>query len=215
LMAAKTSKYVKNIFVSTDDDEIAEESKIFGAEHILRPPELCTNKALFEDALLHGFHEVTKRLGKIPEFLVALMCNAPTVNAQLIDEAIEKLRADDEADSAVTVSVFNMWSPMRARKLNDQGYLDPFIPLEFWGDSSKVNCDRDSQGNVYYADMSHSVCKPRCFDDDMKDGLLPQKWMGKKILPVRNPFGCDIDYDWQIPMVEFWLEKYSDFEKNK
>lgn len=210
LLAAKRSKYVEKIFVSTDDEEIAEVSKTFGAEFIERPPELCTNKALFEDALLHGFKEITRRLGLPPEFLVVLMCNAPTVNSALIDEAIEKLREDPAADSAVTVSVFNMWSPMRARKINDNGYLDPFIPLKFWGDPDKVNCDRNSQGDVCYADMSHSVCRPRCFDNDMKDGLLPQKWMGKKILPVRNSFGCDIDFDWQIPMVEFWIKKYGD-----
>ena len=57
------------------------------------------------------------------------MANAVTINNKLIDEAIEKLDENLEADSAVTVSVFNMYSPLRARKLNDLGFLEPFVPL--------------------------------------------------------------------------------------
>jgi CMP-N-acetylneuraminic acid synthetase len=207
ISAAKASKHVKFIFTSTDDEEIINEAKKYDSELIERPAELCTDEALFEDAVYHGFQEIVRRLGKPPEFLVILMCNACTVNSSLIDEAIEMLRADETADSAVTVSVYNMWSPMRARKLNTNGYLDPFVPFEYFGDPQQINCDRDSQGDVYFADMSHSVCRPRCFDNNMKEGLLPQKWMGKKILPVKNSFGCDIDYDWQVPLTEYWLKK--------
>ena len=43
----------------------------------------------------------------------------------------------------------------------------------------KLNCDRDSQGDVYFADMSLSVVRSKCFKD-MENNLLPQKWMGKK-----------------------------------
>ena len=206
LMAAQNSIHVEHIFTSTDDEEIAEESKKYGSQLITRPPELCTDTALFEDALRHGYFEIKKQLGKPPEFLVALMCNACTVNASLIDQAIEMLRANSEADSAVTVSIYNMWSPLRARKLNEEGFLMPFVDFEYFGDPATLNCDRDSQGNVYFADMSHSVCRPHCLEN-METGMLPQKWMGHKILPVLNVAGCDIDYDWQVPIVEHWLKE--------
>jgi len=29
--------------------------------------------------------------------------------------------------------------------------------------------------------------------------------MGKKIMPIKNWGGCDVDYKWQIPGVEHWL----------
>ena len=35
---------------------------------------------------------------------------------KLIDEGVAMLRDDKDADAAVTVSVYNMWSPTRARK---------------------------------------------------------------------------------------------------
>jgi len=208
ILAARKSKYVDRIYVSTDDPEIQKVGKHYECELISRPPELCTKEALFEDALLHGYFEIKKRLGNIPpKYLVILMCNSPTINAELIDEGIEKLNDDAQADSAVTVSVYNMWSPLRARKLNDQGYLDPFVPLEVFGDPKTLNCDRDSQGNVYFADMSLSISRAGCLEK-IEEGLLPQKWMGQKILPIKNWAGCDVDYDWQVPMVEFWLKKH-------
>ena len=33
----------------------------------------------------------------------------------------------------------------------------------------------------------------------MSKGLLPQKWMGKKIAPIVSEAGLDVDYEWQIP----------------
>ena len=105
----------------------------------------------------------------------------------------------------VTVSSYNMWSPLRARKINDQGLLDPFVPFETFGDPSKLNCDRDSQGDVWFADMGLSVVRPRCMDN-LQTGLLPQKWMGQKILPIYNEAGLDVDYEWQIGQVEWWIK---------
>ena len=45
------------------------------------------------------------------EIMVLLFANAPTVSPKMIDEGIEILRADKSADSAVSTSVYNMWSP--------------------------------------------------------------------------------------------------------
>jgi hypothetical protein len=141
------------------------------------------------------------------ELLVLLFANGATLTAELIDEAVEALRADETLDSAVTVSEYNMWSPLRARKVGPDGCLQPFVPFETFGDPKTLNCDRDSQGSVYFADMGLSVVRPRCLEQ-LDEGLLPQKWMGRRIHPVRSWGGCDIDYEWQVPAVEYWLRKH-------
>ena len=41
----------------------------------------------------------------------------------------------------------------------------------------------------------------------MCEGLLPQRWMGNKILPIHNVFGCDIDERWQIDASIGWLKE--------
>jgi len=124
----------------------------------------------------------------------------------MIDKGISILMKNKKFDSAVSTSVYNMWSPLRARKLSKKGTLIPFVPFETFGNPKTLNCDRDSQGNVYFADMSVSVVRSYCIDK-MKEGLLPQKWMGKKIAPIKSWGGGDIDYAFQIPQIEYWLKK--------
>ena len=58
------------------------------------------------------------------------MANAPTVTGQMIDKGIKKLLRNTYYDSAVSTSVYNMWSPLRARKLKKNGTLMPFVPFK-------------------------------------------------------------------------------------
>lgn len=210
LMAARASRHVHRLYVSTDSPEIMAIGRTYRAEAIERPPELATKEALGEHVFRHGYEEIARRLateGKSVEIVVLLFANAATVTGELIDEGIEALRGDPTLDSAVSTSVYNMWSPLRARKLDADGCLQPFVPFETFGDPKTLNCDRDSQGDVYFADMGVSVVRPRCLEN-LDEGLLPQKWMGRRIHPIRSWSGCDIDYEWQVPSVEFWLRKH-------
>ncbi len=208
LFAAKDSKYVDDIYISTDSEEIKEIGCRNGCEIIHRPDYLCTKEALGEDAFAHGYR-VIKEMNpdKKIEVVVLLFCNAATISAELIDEGIEVLRENRELDSAVTVSEYNMWSPLRARRLDEKGLLMPFVPFETFGDPKTMNCDRESQGSALFADMSVSIVRPRCLER-IEEGMLPQKWMGRNIYPIQNWGGCDIDYEWQVPQVEYWLRKH-------
>ncbi|HBH97605.1 MAG TPA: cytidylyltransferase [Candidatus Omnitrophica bacterium] len=210
LLAARASRDVDRVYVSTDDEAIMAVGRHYGAEIIVRPEALCTPTALGEDAFAHGYRVIREQLaehGQTVELLVLLFANAATVTHQLIDEGIEALRANPTYDSAVSVSRYNMWSPLRARKIGADGLLHPFVPFETFGDPSTMNCDRDSQGDVYFADMSLSIVRPRCLED-LRDGLLPQRWMGQRIYPLAQQGGCDVDFAWQIPGVEHWLRAH-------
>jgi hypothetical protein len=210
LLAAKSSRNVDRLYVSTDSPEIMAIGRQFGAELIERPPELATKQALGEHVFVHGYQEIVRRLASTRErveLVVLLFANGATVTAELIDQGIDALRADETLDSAVTVSEYNMWSPLRARRVGADGCLHPFVPFETFGDPRTLNCDRDSQGSVYFADMGLSVVRPRCLDH-LEDGLLPQKWMGQRIHPIVSWGGCDIDFEWQVPLVEYWLRKH-------
>ncbi|OEH85496.1 cytidylyltransferase [Desulfuribacillus stibiiarsenatis] len=206
LLAAKHSKHIDEIVITTDSLKIKEIGQAYGASIIDRPDYLCTNSALGEDVFVHAYEEI-KNKGENIEFIVLLLCNAATITADLIDEGIEILKKRPEVDSAVSVSRYNMWSPLRARKENEEGLLQPFVPFETFGDPRTLNCDRDSQGDVWFADMGVSIIRPHCLVN-IEDGLLPQKWMGHKIYPLKQWGGCDVDYEWQIPGVEFWLKKH-------
>ena len=209
LEAAKETPEIGRIYISTDSPRIKEIGREYGAHIIDRPDHLCTKAALGEHAYLHAHGLISTELkaeGIEPELYVLLMANAPTISPAQLSAGIKALRDDPTADSAVTVSCYNMWSPLRARKVDQSGYLQPFVPFETFGDPKTLNCDRDSQGDVLFADMGVSIIRPRNLDD-LEEGLLPQKWMGQKILPIRNEGGLDIDYEYQMPQAEFWIRK--------
>ena len=214
IIAAQGSKYIDRIYLSTDCPKLMALGEEYGVEFIERPSELATNKALGEDAFVHGYFEIKRRLvlnGEGIDLVVLLFANAATVSTELIDKGIEALQKDSSLDSAVTTSVYNMWSPLRARRVDVDGHLKPFVPFETFGDPETLNCDRDSQGDVHFADMGLSIVRPHCLEH-IEQGLLPQKWMGQKIFPIRSWGGCDVDYEWQLPSVEFWLRKHGILE---
>ena len=207
LMAAQAAKEIDEIYVSTDSAKIMDVAREFDVKLIDRPPELATKSALGEDAYVHGFEHIRDTLNKSVELVVLLFCNAPTILAETLDKGIRVLRENEELDSAVTVSSYNMWSPIRARKIGPDGLLQPFVPFEVFGELNAVNCDRDSQGDIFFADMSVSIVRPRCLEN-LDYGVLPQRWMGQRIYPLEQWGGCDVDYDWQVPGVVHWLREH-------
>lgn len=104
LLAAKNSQIIGEIFVSTDSPKIMEIGRKYGASIIERPPELCTSTALGEDAYVHGYKVITETLGKKPELLVLLFCNAATIDTKTIDEGITVLRDHPEYDYSHYIS---------------------------------------------------------------------------------------------------------------
>ena len=210
MQAALHTPDVDKVYLSTDDPDLMRLARENGVEIIERPAYLCTQEALGEEAYVHGYQEVVQRNARETiELMVLLFCNAPTVSPKLITQGIAQLRKDPSLDSAVTVSCYNMWSPLRARREDEEGLLKPFVPFETFGDPKTLNCDRDSQGEVWFADMSVSIVRPRCLDD-LDKGLLPQKWMGQRIFPVKQSGGLDVDYAWQVPQAEYWLKEHKD-----
>jgi hypothetical protein len=208
LLAARGAPSVDKVYVSTDSPAIKAIGRSLGAEIIDRPAELCTPTALGEDVFVHGYQHIRAITTAEIELMVLLFCNAPTVRSNMIEEGIAVLRKNPSYDSAVTVSRYNMWSPLRARKIGSDGLLHPFVPFEVFGNPETLSCDRDSQGDVWFADMGASIVRPRCLEN-IGEGLLPQRWMGRQIYPLKQWGGCDVDYKWQIPQVEYWIQEYS------
>jgi hypothetical protein len=209
LMGAKNATQVDKVYLSTDCEELMELAESLDVEVIKRPDYLATKEALGDDAYKHGYEEIKKRNpNEKLELLVLIFCNAPTYTPAMVDEGIAAMRAKPELDSAVSVSQMNWYSPIRARRIMEDGLLQPYIPFENYpeGMGGEINCDRNRQIDCYFADVCISVIRPENLDK-LEQGMLPQKWMGQKIYPIHNQGGLDIDEDWQLPLIEGWLRK--------
>lgn len=204
LLAALNSEFVDNVYISSDSQEILNIGQKLGARTIIRPKELATSEATVESVFYHGYEHIKNNTEKELEYLVILMCNAVSVLPSTINQGIEILRSKSDFDSAVTVSGFNMFSPIRARKIDKNGSLQPFVPFENF--NFKVDSNRQKQDTVYFHDCGLSVVRPKCIEK-IDEGLLPQTWMGKKIYPLVQEGVLDIDIEQEIPAAEFWLRK--------
>lgn len=205
LIAAINSNFIDEIVVSTDSKEIADIARKYNAVVMDRSPELASSTALGQDVYLDVYNRYLKE--RNVDIIVILGCNAPTVTAELIDESISVLRGNESLDSAVSVSQYDMWSPIRAKKLSSDGLLVPFIPQEFFDAPALKTSDRKALGPVLFADGSFFSIRPRCLEN-LEDGIPPFKWMGQRSYPIHNWGGCDVDYVWQIPFVEYWLKEH-------
>jgi CMP-N-acetylneuraminic acid synthetase len=116
MKAALNTKEIDYNFISTDDPVLMEIGKEIGFNVIERSDYLATSEALGDDAYKHGYKKIIEQLDETPEFLVLMFCNAPTITPDQIADGIRMLRDDPSADSAVTVSRYNMYSPTRARR---------------------------------------------------------------------------------------------------
>ena len=197
-IAAKKTKLDK-VYVSNDSEEIAKIGKKYGAVWIKRPQKLATPDALTEDALIHAYVEICKE--KVPDIVVLLFANNPAISLKLIKEGIEILSKDNSYDSAFSVCKYNMFSPVRARKI-ENNEIKSFIDLSTLGN---VNSIRGSQGEVFFCDLSVQVIRGRVFKE-MNLGMQPFQWMGQKSYPLYNSYGFDIDEPWQKAAIEVWLK---------
>lgn len=133
------------IYVSTDSQTIADIGRSYGAIHIVRPAELATPDALTEDALLHAYEFIKRDLGEFAKIdtISLLFCNNPAINVDLLKEAIAFTANTTEFDSCFSVAKYDMFSVARARKLDQDGEMHPFVDLESLGNVTSI---RDSQG---------------------------------------------------------------------
>jgi CMP-N,N'-diacetyllegionaminic acid synthase len=109
---ALTSTQVSSVYVTTDNQEIADVSKKFGAKIIERPAELATDTASSEAALVHALADIKK---KEPfDAVVFLQATSPLREPSDIDSALQ-LFYREQAESLFSAAVLEdpcIWSDM-------------------------------------------------------------------------------------------------------
>ena len=104
--AARQSKYIRRVIVSTDHPQIAATAADFGAEVVIRPQEISGNKASSEMAILHALSFLKQKEDYIPDLCVFLQCTSPLTLSEDIDLTMETLISED-SDTALAVTPFH------------------------------------------------------------------------------------------------------------
>ena len=126
---AKGSKYVTRIIVSTDDQEIANVAKQYGAEiPFMRPQELATDTAIAVDTYIYTLNKLKHDEAYEPDILIILQPTSPLRASEDIDNAIE-IYKEKQADSVIGVVEYE--HPLaRAKKILEDGRMLPYLESE-------------------------------------------------------------------------------------
>ena len=121
---ARASSLIDRVMVSTDDQEIADTARAYGAEvPFIRPPELATAEA---PELLAWRHALVP-LGELepdapsPDAFVSVPATAPLRAVEDVDECIRELR-DTDADIVMTVAESSRSPYFNMVALDERGY---------------------------------------------------------------------------------------------
>ncbi len=149
IAAAKQSKFVMRVIVSTDDEEIAAVAREYGAETpFLRPAELAQDKTTDLPVFEHAIQWLEENEGYRPEVMVQLRPTSPIRPKNMLDSAIRILLDHHDADCVRGVvpagqNPFKMWrfdgedKPMKPL-LQVDGIAEPYnaprqiLPPVYW-----------------------------------------------------------------------------------
>ncbi len=128
IRAAIGAGRIDAVFVSTDDDRIADAAHAEGAGVIRRPVELAGDTASSESALLHALDEIAVGAGNLPGVTVFLQATSPFVDSADLDEAVRRVvDSEDDVVFSVVPSHAFLWreSPAGAVGVNHESSVRP------------------------------------------------------------------------------------------
>ncbi|MRH41220.1 acylneuraminate cytidylyltransferase family protein [Aquibacillus halophilus] len=143
IMAARESKYIDRIILSTDDKEIAEIGKKYGAEvPFLRPQNLAGDNAKARDVYLYTIEKLNKHSESSIDNFIVLQPTSPLRSTDDINKAVETYY-EKGADSVISVTEAEH-PPDWYKKINQQGIL-----VDYLIENSKNNLNRQEFEKTY------------------------------------------------------------------
>lgn len=199
--SAIRSDLVDEVYVSTEDAEIAEISRSYGAKVIIRPDSMASDTSRDNELLSHAIEHIFSELSKDSLFIF-LRPSHPLRNPVTINKAITLFSNYSQYDSLRSMKLsteipYKMWT------INDDGSAMPVIESSHIDVNDPSNAPRQQLPQTYYQDGYVDVFP---FRTVLKFGNTS----GKKILPfIINEFSHDIDTFNDLELIDNRLKNFS------
>lgn len=192
--AAKKSKYVDEIIVSTDDMEIADIAKNCGAKiPFMRPAEFAQDTSKTLDAVLHGVRWL-KEHGELYDILVLLQPTQPLTSAQDIDNAIEIFLSREDASQKGLVALSPVHDhPILIRAVNDDGTISRLLNVGSTVRRQDMPVYYRVNGCIYI-NLFASIDEHTSFNDNLLAYVMPKER------------SIDVDDLSDIAQIEYYLK---------
>jgi len=127
IMAGLAAESVSRVIVSTDDDEIAEIAREFGADvPFLRPEEFSRDDTPDLPVFQHALDWLQTHEEYQPQIVVQLRPTSPFRRKEHINQAVWRLLEHSEADSIRTVCI-PFQNPYKMWRVAADGFMQPLI----------------------------------------------------------------------------------------
>lgn len=118
------SKYIDEVMVTTDSEEIARIARAFDASvPFLRPAELASDTSTSFDAIRHSINFYEIDLHKKFDYIVMLEPTSPLREKSDIDKSIEQLLSNTQASAIVGICKTESQHPAFLANKNDNNFL--------------------------------------------------------------------------------------------
>lgn len=196
--AAKQSLFVDRVIVSTDDKEIAEVATAWGAEvPFLRPADLAGDDVTDFPVFEHALRWLEFNENYLPDIVVQLRPTTPLRSQGLVDEAVEILLSNPNADCVRAIAPSGE-NPYKMWRL-ENGTMLPLMQHEF---PEPYNMPRQQLPQTYWQTGHVEAIRYQTI-------LQKRSLTGDTILPCLVPHELAIDLDnlYQWEMAEFLLDQ--------
>lgn len=200
--AVRNSKYIQKNYCSSDDEKILNEAQKEQFEPIVRPAEISGPHSQHIDCIMHGLKEIAKR-DEMPDILVITLANNVTLKTEWVDDCIDMMINNMEISAVVPVYVDNDHHPFRAKKMNKDGYLEPFernMP-------NKVSTNRQDLEQCVFLAHNIWVLNVKKLIQGNGDGQPPWNFMGDNIKPYYIEESLDIHIARDLLLAQDWILK--------
>lgn len=172
--AGLAAESVSRVIVSTDDDEIAEIGREFGAEiPFLRPEELSRDDTPDLPVFQHALDWLRINEEYQPQMVVQLRPTSPFRRKEHINQAVWRLLERPEADSIRTVCI-PFQNPYKMWRVDADGFMQPLITTNI---TEPYNLPRQALPEVFW--------QTGYVDAAWKETILEKGSMtGESILPL-------------------------------
>lgn len=191
---ALKSKFIKRVFVSTDDNEIAKFAREAKAEVIKRPTELAKDNSHRRDAIKHVLNTLQNEMNYFPELIVFLQPTSPLRTVEDIENAIT-LYLEKDCDSVISVCE-STHTPYWSLSVKNE-FIVPLFGWDFL-----LNKMRQNLPKTYFLNGAIYITS-------VKDFLKNNSLFNKRSLPYLMPFerSVDIDNEFDFSLAEYLMRK--------
>lgn len=148
IAAGLQAETVSRVIVSTDDEEIAQIARGWGAETpFLRPAEFARDQTTDLPVFEHALHWLAENEGYTPDIVVQLRPTSPIRPPSCVDDAVRLLIDHPEAGSVRGV-VPSAQNPFKMWRFNVDGSMRPLLAVE--GVPEAYNAPRQQLPDTYW-----------------------------------------------------------------